>query len=53
MFRADLDVKDREGNTLTLWALKNNKLELVKYLAPLVDIRLMDNFGQNLAKIAR
>ena len=48
-----MNAKDKDGNTLAHWALKNNKLELVKYLAPKIDVKIADNSGQTLAKIAK
>ena len=51
--RVDLNVRDSSGDTMALWALKNDKLEILKQFVGRVDVGITDKNGDTLAKIAR
>ena len=51
--RVDLNVRDSSGDTMALWALKNDKLGILKQFVGRVDVDIADKNGDTLAKIAR
>ena len=51
--KVDLNVRDSSGDTMALWALKNDKLEILTKLVGRVDEKVTDNNGDTLAKIAK
>ena len=51
--KVDLNVRDSSGDTMALWALKNDKLGILKQFVGRVDVDIADKNGDTLAKIAR
>ena len=49
----DLNAKDSTGDNPALWALKNDKLDILTKLVGRVDEKVTDNNGDTLAKIAK